>query len=114
MRGAIRQPEFDGRYDIHVYSFDQAQEAERYLTEAGITTDVELAPVHEAGILDVTRPRSDGVCAKAEVDPLTQRERDETRRARDRVRKRERREERREAAVANGTYRRPGRPRMVR
>ena len=42
MRGALRRPDFGGRYDVHVYSLDQAQEAERYLIEAEITTDVEL------------------------------------------------------------------------
>src|SRR5215217_4078293 len=54
-----------------------------------------------------------GACAKAAADSLTRRERDEDRKARERERKRKRREEQREAAVANGTHRRPGRPRKA-
>ena len=69
--------------------------------------------LQEAGILDVTRPRSDGACSKAAADPLTLREREETRRVRERERKRKSREEQRQAAVANGTHRRPGRPKAM-
>lgn len=106
MRGAIRRPEFGGRYDIHVYSLDQAEEVERYFVGAGITTNIELVPAHEAGILDVTRPRSKGACAKADVNSVSQRERKE----RERKRGQKRRARQKEEALANGTYRGRGRP----
>jgi hypothetical protein len=56
--------------------------------------------LQEAGILDVTRPRSDGACSKAQADPLTLWERGETRRERKRHKRQRKREGRREWDVA--------------
>lgn len=51
MRGAVRKPEYDGAYDIYLYSKEQAERLGAKLT-ASVVGTVELVPVGEAGIMD--------------------------------------------------------------
>lgn len=55
MRGAIRNPDFGGAYDVYLYSVDQAEHLRDIFATNGLA-DVELVPVSEAGIMDVSRP----------------------------------------------------------
>jgi hypothetical protein len=53
MRGAIRKRDFGGRFDVYVYTEDQANALAASLTSSGIGT-VEIVAVPEAGIMDAT------------------------------------------------------------
>ena len=106
MRGIIRRPEYDGDYDVYVYDLAQAEDLKRYLSESGITNQVELVPVHEAGIMDVVRPeRQRGSASRARLTDSS-----EVRREKDTSRKRRDRAEEKEEKIRNGTYRPRGRP----
>lgn len=61
-RGAIRNPDYSGPYDVYLYSRDQAERLERSLRRAGLLA-VTLSSVREAGIMDVARPKNVGVRA---------------------------------------------------
>nr|WP_276557365.1 hypothetical protein [Prosthecomicrobium hirschii] len=56
MRGALRDPGYDGTYSVYLYSLDQAEALAAYLAREGIA-QAELVPVDEAGIMDVERPK---------------------------------------------------------
>lgn len=62
MRGAIRNADFGGQYDIYLYSLDQAEHLRDALFDCGFT-NVELTAVPEAGIMDVARPGASRVAA---------------------------------------------------
>ena len=62
MRGAIRNADFGGQYDIYVYSLDQAEHLRDALLHCGFT-NVELTAIPEAGIMDVTRSGGSRVTA---------------------------------------------------
>jgi hypothetical protein len=53
MRGAIRNREFDGDYDIYVYSKRQAETLVSQLSASGVGQSVTLVPEPSAGIMDV-------------------------------------------------------------
>jgi hypothetical protein len=52
MRGAIRKRDFDGNYDIYLYSKRQAELIVEKLSAAGIGKSVDLIPEPGAGIMD--------------------------------------------------------------
>lgn len=110
MRGKVRDPHFDGAYDIFLYSEDQAEALRKYLVGEGITDSVEVRPVAEAGIMDVARPAKGGQSAIS-LTEVSVREREERRKANDRERSQRLRDEKRAARKAEGTYRGLGRPR---
>ena len=112
MRGAPRNPNYEGPYDVYLYSQDQAEMLMCYLTEHGIAAAVELVPVLEAGIMDVQNPVSDRLQDGA-VDPLGHQERIDQRRRADALRQKRRRAVKVAQKKAEGTHRRAGRPRKA-
>lgn len=54
MRGAVRNPDFDGQYDIYLYSQDQAEALKRLLDISGLGRSISLVPVYNAGIMDIS------------------------------------------------------------
>lgn len=56
MRGAVRNLDYRGAYDIYLYSLDQAERLQRALLENGFS-DVEVFAVEDAGLMDVSRPK---------------------------------------------------------
>ncbi len=112
MRGAIRMPDFEGLYTIHLYDLWQAEALAAMLREEGIADDVVLEPVIEAGILDVARPKpGPEPGAKAIASNKSFEEREAERRESDRQRKLRQRE--RAEKAASGTLRGRGRPRKT-
>ncbi len=57
MRGAIRNLDYNGPYDIYVYSEVQAERLREHLSNIGFTT-VECTPVDEAGVMEVEREKT--------------------------------------------------------
>ncbi|MBL6454528.1 hypothetical protein JMJ55_04275 [Belnapia sp. T6] len=111
MRGAIRMAEFDSIYTVYLYDRGQAETLAEMLRSEGISEDVTLEPVHEAGILDVERPKpGPRPGAKAAQSEKSFEERETERRAADRERKQRQREKERAAREAAGTVRGRGRP----
>lgn len=55
MRGAIRNTDFSGSYDVYLYTETQAQRLAGQLTASNVGT-VEVVPVPEAGIMDESFP----------------------------------------------------------
>ena len=107
MRGAVRRPDFAGRYEVYLYDLEQAEALRSYLVGEGITGDVTLVPVIEAQIMDVHRETSNFGRAETSV----QVGRAEKRRADAAGRQRRRRKRQR---TENGVEPRgPGRPRKV-
>ncbi|MFC4172994.1 hypothetical protein ACFOYU_13135 [Microvirga sp. GCM10011540] len=102
MRGAIRRPDFDGAYDVHLYSLDQAEVLKKYLIENGVTDDVAVTPVSEAGIMDVRRPETERSRKRAESQSLTPKERRERTKAYDKARSQARRDKKKEEDAKNG------------
>uniref|UniRef100_UPI001E4F100D hypothetical protein n=1 Tax=Methylobacterium sp. Leaf118 TaxID=2876562 RepID=UPI001E4F100D len=117
MRGAIRDPRFEGSYDVYLYSQDQAEALATYLVREGITVEerVEVIPVAEAGIMEVARPEPKGryTTMTPAADEATASEREEQKLAKDRERKKRQRAASRAEEKANGSYRGRGRPRKV-
>jgi hypothetical protein len=108
MRGAIRRPEFEGQFQVFLYDLAQAEALRTYFVEAGITEDVTLVPVIEAGIMDVTREGRNG---GDKIDTSVQAGRAEKKRADAAARQRRSRARKR---AANGVARRgAGRPSKV-
>jgi hypothetical protein len=103
MRGAIRNSDYAGPYDIYVHSEKQAERLKDYLTEIDFTT-IEIVGVDEVGIMDLTRPKTerDGPTEEEKAD------RAEARRVQDRDRKRLSREA--NLAKQGLSKRGPGRP----
>lgn len=108
-RGAIRDANYDGPYEIYVYDRGQAERLRTRLIGGGYT-DVVTSPVPEAGILDVERP-APRVAAEAEIDPDAAARKLEEMRAQEAERGRRRRAEKRAVKIADGTCRGPGKPR---
>jgi hypothetical protein len=108
MRGSIRCPEFNGRYDIYVYDLAQAEVVRDYLAENGIS-DVELIGLDAVGIMDVERPVRGRKAEATTPDAIA--ERQEVRREKDRLRKQDARAKERVAKAVAGELRRRGRPR---
>jgi hypothetical protein len=81
------------------------------LRKGGISEDVTLEPVVEAGILDVARPRPGPVAgARAANSDKSFEEREEERRANDRRRKQAQRDRQRAEKAMAGILRNRGRP----
>jgi hypothetical protein len=111
MRGAIRMAEFDGIYSIYLYDHWQAETLGRMLREEGITDEVTLEPLVEAGILDVERPKpGPKPGAKAAGSAKSFEEREAERRDADRQRKQRQRDREQAEKAAAGTLRGRGRP----
>jgi hypothetical protein len=107
MRGAIRCSDFGGTYTAYVYDVWQAEALAEFIKSQGIN-DVEVVPVEEAGIIDVTRPTR-GPKPRT-PDPVRLARRREDQRRADAERKRLSRNKEREAKRAAGTLRSRGRP----
>jgi len=106
MRGAVRMPDFEGLYTVHLYDLWQAEALEAMLREEGIADRIVLEPVIEAGILDIERPKpgpEPGVRAAASGKSFEEREAE--RREADRLRKQRQRERERTEKAAAGTLR---------
>lgn len=58
MRGAIRNVDFGGKYDIYVYSEKQANLLCAHLIDIGFTK-VQINPVDQAGVMEVTRDKEE-------------------------------------------------------
>lgn len=54
-RGAIRNRDFDGAYDIYVYSKRQAEQLQHRLVSDRVVANAQLVPVPEAGLMYVRR-----------------------------------------------------------
>ncbi|CAO4151856.1 DEAD/DEAH box helicase family protein [Methylorubrum extorquens] len=114
LRGAIRDPSYDGDYDVYLYSRDQAEALRDYLASANITDRVEVQPVAEAGIMDVMRPqRSSGQLRMPAEAEVSVRERKERRQAQERARSQRRRDAKVAERKADGSYRKRGRPKIA-
>jgi hypothetical protein len=98
MRGAIRNLDFGGAYNIYLYSEKQAERLRDRLHGIGFTT-VELAPLDDVGIMDVTRSQP----SQSELTPEDKQAKVAEARARDAERKRAKRK-----AVATAAGRAPG------
>lgn len=112
LRGAIRDSSYGGTYRVYLHDLHQAEALSRRLRASGITNDIEIVPVNEAGILDVQRPaskRDRGTGPK--IGPEALGDRVARKKARERARSERRRIAAREEKRAAGTYRRRGRPR---
>jgi hypothetical protein len=109
-RGALRNGDFSGTYEIHLYSEDQAERLKDYLVSNKITEDVRLVAVEEAGIMEVKRPEPHTRSKPVEVDPVTAQQRAERQKVKDQERSQRNRDQKRAAKVASGTARGPGRP----
>lgn len=107
MRGAIRCPDFDGRYDIYLYDLRQAEAARDFLVGGGIA-NVTLYGIDEAGIMEFERPKSGR--KPTPRDDRTKQERLTERREKDAARKARARSIERAHNKADGTYRDRGRP----
>lgn len=111
MRGAIRDPSYDGTYDIYLYDRHQAETLRDFLAGNGVSDLVELIPVDEAGLMDMKRPlpsgRGEGGWQTSTLTPEERRKRDLEA---DRLRKRKSREADHKQLVAAGTPPKRGRP----
>lgn len=112
LRGAIRNADYAGDYDIYIYGRDQAERLRDRLIAQGYG-DVALVPVVSAGIMDVARPQSARE-PKAAASHTSAAELCEQSRNKERERGRRRRKASRDQHQANGTLRPPGRPRKMR
>lgn len=111
MRGAVRDPAFTGTYTVYLYERAQAEALGAYLRANGVTDDVRIEGVEEAGILDVQRPASrKGKKDTPEAQEGSYAEREQARRDADAERKRSKRAEERAAKEASGLLRKRGRP----
>jgi hypothetical protein len=107
MRGAIRCPEFEGRYDIYVYDLRQAEAVQDFLINGGIV-NVNLHGIEEAGLMNFERPKSGPKATQ--LDDRSKAERLVERQTKDAARKRRARSIERKRREAAGTSRKPGRP----
>jgi hypothetical protein len=112
MRGAVRDPTFTGTYIVYLYDRAQADALGDYLRANGVTDDVRIEGVEEAGILDAQRPASrHGKKGAPEADGGSYAERKQARLDADAERKRRKRAEERAVKEANGSLRKRGPPR---
>ena len=111
MRGAVRDPTFTGTYTVYLYDRTQADVMAAYLRANGVTDDVRIEGVEEAGILDAQRPASRREKKAAlEAEAGSYAEREQARRDADTKRKRRERAEAKAVKEANGTLIKRGRP----
>lgn len=111
LRGAIRDRDYAGPYDVYLYDLGQAERLRDRLLGAGFA-DVVLESVPEAGIVDVVRARkTHRPKVTADITPETAAERRNRRRIKDTERKRRQRAKTRKAKEEAGTLPRRGRPR---
>ena len=113
MRGAIRNGDYDGRYDVYIYDRAQAERLQVRLIEQGFV-DVALVPIHEAGIMDVVRPTQVNGAISLKTDPASIDAHRLQKRLAECERGRRRREAERTKQRAAGTLRTPGRPKRDR
>jgi hypothetical protein len=106
MRGAPRNPEYEGDYHVYLYSEDQVQALAQRLRDHGVT-QIEVVPVTDAGIMEHTREHKP---RPVKVDEATKIEK---RRKNDNERKARKHRAEKEEKIKNGTYRKPGRPRKT-
>jgi hypothetical protein len=111
-RGRLRDNDFAGSYDIHVYSEDQAQMLANYLAENDVTHDISITPVEAAGIVDVVRP-APKFQIKHNTEPTSAKDRDEKKREAARIRSQRNRDKKKENLLKEGSYRTRGRPRKA-
>ncbi|MHB2165862.1 hypothetical protein [Alsobacter sp. R-9] len=107
LRGALRDPTFVGVFTAYLYDREQAARFADWVTKEGIA-EVELVPVHEAGIMDVERPLRGP--KKKTPDAKSKAEMERKRRASNRAAKARQRQRRKEQKERDGTARPPGRP----
>jgi hypothetical protein len=71
MRGALRDPEFGDRYEVYLYTDEQADRLAARLTQSEVG-EVEVVPIPEAGIMDETFSRrvSKGTRQGTQVVPV--------------------------------------------
>ena len=111
MRGAVRNPTFTGTYTAYLYDRAQADVVADYLRASGVTDDVRIEGVEEAGLLDAQRPASrKGKKGVLEAQEGSYAERNQARLDADAERKRRKRAEEKAVQEANGTLRGRGRP----
>lgn len=108
-RGAIRDADFDGLFQVRLYDEGQAQRLQARLIAGGYT-NVMIIPVPEAGIMDAAGSMPGSAPAPGR-QPETAAERDERKRLAEVERGRRRRAKAKNTQIANGTYRGRGRPR---
>ncbi|MCJ2106363.1 hypothetical protein MKK70_13415 [Methylobacterium sp. E-041] len=113
MRGAIRNGDYDGRYDVYIYDRAQAERLQARLIEQRFA-DVALVAVQEAGIMDVVRPTQVNGAITPKTDPASIDAHRQRRRLAECERGRRRREAERAKRRAAGTLRPPGRPKRDR
>ncbi|WP_152980343.1 hypothetical protein [Tsuneonella troitsensis] len=77
MRGAIRNADYEGCYDVYVYSREQAEFLRASLLGSGFTK-VDVNPLDEAGLMEVERPKG---ARTSQLTPAQAAERVERRRA---------------------------------
>ena len=112
MRGAVRDPTFTGTYTVYLYDRAQADALGAYLRANGVTNDVWIEGIEEAGVLDAQRPTSrNGKKDAPDAERGSFEKREQARRDADAARKRLKRAEERAVKVANGSLRPRGRPR---
>jgi hypothetical protein len=108
-RGDLRNPNSTGDYSVYLYDRYQAEALAAYLTEHGLGT-VELIPVEEAGLLDMSRPGRGRPPSEPE-DLRSKEERLKQTQASDAERQQRKRDKDKAEEERQGIYRRkPGRP----
>jgi len=107
MRGAIRNPEFEDRYNIYVYDVSQAEAMRDFLVNGRIT-NVTLHGINEAGLMEFERPKAGR--KSIQLDQRSKTERLAERRKKDAARKRRARSIQLKKRKETGTYRTRGRP----
>lgn len=100
MRGAIRNPDYEGKYDIYVYEKTQAERLQAALTQIHFT-NVSITALDAAGIMGVTRPRVKGWAESGDDKKQRLRTKDAARQKQKRAAK---------AASEGRTPGKPGRP----
>ncbi len=113
LRGAVRNADYGGNYDVYVYDELQAAALRDKLLATGITDRIELIAVEEAGIMDATRLGTSPPPATITPDARSLRERSEEKKVAERERGRLRRAAEKAKRQAEGTHRGVGRPRKA-
>lgn len=112
MRGAVRNPAFTGTYTVYLYDRVQADALGDYLRANGVTDNVRIEGIEEAGILDVQRPTPrTGKKDAPDAGSGSFEEQQQARREADAKRKRLKRAEAKAVKAADGSLRPRGRPR---
>ena len=112
MRGAIRNLDYDGPYDIYLYSEVQAERLREHLRQIGFSK-VECVPLDEVGVMEVEREHKE-----PERTPEQNEEQAARRRAKDKKRKSDKRAEQakaagREPSANEGKGGRPTKPELA-